>query len=279
MSSGPPGLQVPRFVGTITPVNRPLWVLLGIVAVAGAAAAVSLTMGAGDPAPVVERGPARGSPEGVRDTSAPAVAARGVPDVAVPNLNLRPATPRTTRPTPAAAPEPVAPAAPTMATLHITSDVPGAQVFIDRKFIGVAPVTAEDIVPGARQINVSAPGYDGVAETHDVAAGPRDIMISLKTIRLDQSIPVKHKHGIGSCAGRLIATAEGLRYETDNKDDGFRVALPGLETFKVDFIARNLRVKVKGGRTYDFTDPGGKADPLYLFHEAVEKARLRQVSR
>jgi hypothetical protein len=166
-----------------------------------------------------------------------------------------------------------------MATLLITSDVPGAQVFVDRRFIGVVPATAEDITPGSHQINVSAPGYDGVAETHNVAAGPRDIMISLKTIRLDQSIPVTHKHGMGSCSGRLVATPAGLRYETDNKNDGFTVALTGLETFKVDFLAKNLKVKVKGGRSYDFTDPEGKADPLYLFHEAVEKARLRQVAR
>ena len=163
--------------------------------------------------------------------------------------------------------------------MHITSDVPGAQVFIDRKFIGVAPVTAEDIAPGSRQINVSAPGYDGVAETLDVAAGPRDVMISLKTIRLDESIPVTHKHGIGSCAGRLVATPEGLRYQTDNKKDAFSVPLTALETFKVDFLAKNLKVKIKGGRSYDFTDPGGKADPLYLFHQAVEKARLKQVAR
>ena len=118
-----------------------------------------------------------------------------------------------------------------------------------------------------------------MAETLDVAAGPRDVMISLKTIRLDQSIAVTHKHGVGSCAGRLLATPEGLRYATDNKNDGFSVPLTGLETFKVDFLAKNLKVKVKGGRSYDFTDPGGKADPLYLFHQAVEKARLRQVAR
>jgi hypothetical protein len=171
------------------------------------------------------------------------------------------------------------PVAPATATLHITSDVPGAQVFVDRKYIGVAPVTAADIAPGSRRINVSAPGYDGVAETFDVAAGPRDIVISLKTIRLDESIPVTHKHGMGSCAGRLVATPEGLRYQTDNKNDGFSVPLTGLETFKVDFLAKNLKVKIKGGRSYDFTDPEGKADPLYLFHQAVEKARLRQVSR
>jgi hypothetical protein len=226
--------------------------------------------------PMVERVPATPVAAPVRDTSAPAVKAREVPPTAAKTTagKAPKAPPVPTAPTP----EP-APVAPTTATLHITSDVPGAQVFIDRKFIGVAPVTAEDIAPGSHQINVSASGFDGVAETLDVAAGPRDVMISLKTIRLNESIPVTHKHGMGSCAGRLVATPEGLRYETDNKKDAFAVPLTELETFKVDFLAKNLKVKIKGGRSYDFTDPGGKADPLYLFHQAVEKARLKQVAR
>lgn len=227
------------------------------------------------PTPAVERVPAKPIPDPVRDTSAPAVAARGLP--AAPAGRV-PST-RSPRPSPSVAPEPATPATPTTATLHITSDVPGAQVFVDRTFIGTAPVTVPDITPGSHQINVSAPGYEGVAETLDVAAGPRDVMISLKTIRLDKSIAVTHKHGIGSCTGRLLATPEGMRYETDNKNDGFSVPLTGLETFKVDYLAKNLKVKIKGGRSYDFTDPAGKADLLYLFHEAVEKARLRMVAR
>lgn len=168
------------------------------------------------------------------------------------------------------------PEAPTTATLHITTDVPGAQVFVDRKFMGTAPVTVEDVAPGTRQINVSAPGYDGVAESLDVVPGPRDVRISLTAIRLDESIAVTHKHRFGSCAGRLVATPEGLRYETDNQEDGFSVPLSGIEVFTADFLAKNLKVKIKRGRTYDFTDPGGKADPLYLFHQAVDKARLKQ---
>lgn len=248
--------------------------MLGTIAVIGVVGIAVWNFDLASPTPVVERVPLLPSAEPVRDTSAPAVAARGN-SVAT---STRTAASKAPRPSAVPAPGPAA-VAPTMATLHITSDVPGAQVFIDRKYIGMAPVTAEDIVPGSRQINVSAPGYDGVAETLDVAAGARDVMISLKTIRLDQSIPVTHKHGIGSCTGRLLATPEGLRYETDNQTDGFSVPLTGLDTFKMDFLAKNLRVKVKGGRSYDFTDPGGKADPLYLFHQAVEKARLKQVAR
>lgn len=205
------------------------------------------------------------------------------PDPSVPVFTLptpvvvpaRPA-PRPVAASPApTTPAPVEPATPTTATLHITSDVPGAQVFIDRKFIGNAPVTAEEVAPGTRQINVSAPGYEGVAETLDVAPGSRDVLISLKTIRLDQSVAVTHKHRLGSCAGRLIATPDGLRYETGNKDDGFVVPLTGVETFTVDFAAKTLKVKIKGGRSYDFTDAGGKAEPLYFFHQAVDKVRQR----
>jgi hypothetical protein len=254
------------------------WAILGVVVAGGV---ISIAWGQFDlakPAPVVNRAPLKPLAEPVRDTSAPAVAsregtARDTNRAASPRASRPPAAPV---PTSGAAPEP---AAATTATLHISSDVPGAQVFIDRKFIGTAPVTAADITPGSHQINVSAPGHEGVAETYDVTAGPRDIMISLKTIRLDQSIPVKHKHGMGSCSGRLVATPEGLRYETDNKNDGFSAPLNGLETFTVDFLAKNLKVKVKGGRSYDFTDPDNKAEPLYLFHQAVEKVRVKQVSK
>jgi hypothetical protein len=245
-------------------------VVLVTVALVGVAVLVGLNMNSGRSEPE----PAAPPPaQPARDTSAPVTP---TPPAAAPE------TPRTSRraapaPKPAAVtPPPAVVEAPTMATLHITSDVPGAQVFIDRKFIGVAPVTAEDVAPGSRQINVSAPGYDGVVESVDIAPGTRDVMISLKAIRLDESIAVTHKHGMGSCKGRLIATPEGLRYETDNKNDGFAVPLGAIETFTADFLAKNLKVKVKGGRTYDFTDPGGKADPLYLFHQAVEKARVKQ---
>ncbi|MEO6223235.1 MAG: PEGA domain-containing protein [Vicinamibacterales bacterium] len=252
--------------------SRQTWVMLGIIAVIGVVGVAVWNFDLERPAPVVARAPAKPLPEPVRDTSAPAVAARGIPKVSTGRVSS-PGAPRQEP-----SPEPTV-LIPTTATLRINTDVPGALVFVDRKFIGEAPVTAEEIAPGSHQINVSAKGYDGVVETLDVTAGPRDVLISLKTIRLDQSIAVTHKHAMGSCAGRLVATPEGLRYETDNKNDEFSSPLTGLETFKVDFIAKNLKVKVKGGRTYDFTDPDGKADPLYLFHEAVEKARLRQVTR
>jgi len=218
------------------------------------------------------------SPEPVVEESAPRASA-AVPSTPVPAPATTAVTPRPTTPPPdappVAPPVPVAPIAPTTATLRIDSDVPGAQVFIDNKFVGTAPATIDGVQPGQRKVNVQAPGHESVAEFFDIIPGSRDITISLKTIRLDQKIAVTHKHRVGSCSGTLIATPDGIRYETTNKDDGFNVPLTNLESFTADFLQKNLKLKIRSGRSYDFTDPSGKADALYLFHQEVEKVRKR----
>lgn len=172
-------------------------------------------------------------------------------------------------------PPPVAEAPPDAGVLRIESDVPGAQVFIDRQFIGAAPVIAENITPGTHQLNVSAEGFDSVATAIDVVAGQREIVVRLRDVRLDSSVDVIHRHGVGSCRGRLVATPQGLRYESSNRDDSFKTTLLDLETFQVDYLAKNLRVKLPKGRQFNFTDPEGNADRLFVFHRDVEKARER----
>ena len=75
--------------------------------------------------------------------------------------------------------------------------------------------------------------------------------------------------------GRLVATPAGVRYDTENKDDAFSAALLDLETFQVDYLAKNLRVRLPKGRQFNFTDPEGNADRLFVFHRDVERARER----
>ncbi len=170
----------------------------------------------------------------------------------------------------------IAPAAHAPATgeLHIDSDVPGAQVFVDRVFLGKTPVTASGVTPGSHTLNVTAQGYDGIDETLDVTPGAHEVRITFKEVRLHAAIDVVHKHRMGSCSGRLIATPRELRYETTDADDAFSVPLADLQAFEVDYLKRNLSVKVNG-KTYNFTDPTGNADPLFVFHRDVEKARAR----
>lgn len=166
-------------------------------------------------------------------------------------------------------------AAPELGTLRVEADVPGAQVFIDRQFIGTAPVTAEGVKPGTHQLNVSAEGFSGIARTIDVEPGPRELMVRFREVRLDAKATVVHKHRMGSCRGELVATPQGLRYETDDKSDAFSITLAELEAFQVDYQDKNLRVKVRKGKQYNFTDPDGNADRLFVFHRDVDAARQR----
>jgi hypothetical protein len=182
----------------------------------------------------------------------------------------RTASPVETTTVPAATPP--APAADS-GTLRIESDVPGAQVFIDRRFIGVTPLTVGDIRPGSHQMNASVEGFEGVANTIDVNAGTQQLMIRFREVRLDARADVVHKHRIGSCKGQLVATAQGLRYDTVDKDDVFSVALLDIDQFDLDYMDKNLRIRVKNGKTYNFTDSQGKADRLFVLHRDVEKAR------
>ena len=153
--------------------------------------------------------------------------------------------------------------------------MPGAQVFVDRQFVGSAPVTTTDFKPGTHQVNVSAPGYEQYAQSIEVEPGPRDLMIRFKEVKLDAKADVIHKHGIGSCRGTLVATPQGLHYDTTNKGDAFTVPLTKIEVFEVNYLEKNLKVKVKGGKQYNFTDPTGNADHLFVFQRDVEKARER----
>ena len=114
-----------------------------------------------------------------------------------------------------------------------------------------------------------------IAETIDVEPGPRDLMFRFREVRLDAALAVVHKHRIGSCEGRLVATADGIRYETTNKEDGFTAPLADMETFQVDYQARNLRIRIRKGRQFNFTDPDDNADRLFVFHRDVERARQR----
>ena len=48
-----------------------------------------------------------------------------------------------------------------------------------------------------------------------------------------------------------------------------------LEEFSMDYLEHNRRLKVRGGRTYNFTDEEPNADKLFVFHREVEEARTR----
>ena len=175
---------------------------------------------------------------------------------------------------------PVAPVAPTppsatTASLTLESDVPGASVFIDRQFVGNTPLKLDKLEPGSKRIQLTATGFDSVQKTIELNPGPNDINIRIKEVSLNAKTSVVHKHGMGSCEGTLVATLDGLQYNTSNKGDAFNLRYVEVESFAVDYLQKNLRVKQKGGKTWNFTDKNDNADALFVFHRDVEAARKK----
>jgi hypothetical protein len=126
---------------------------------------------------------------------------------------------------------------------------------------------------------VSVEGYEGHAQAIEIGETPAEVDVRFKEVRLNASAPVIHKHGMGSCVGRLVADTSGLRYETANAGDAFAMPFADLEAFTVDYLKKSLRVKRRGGKTWNFEDPNGQPDPLFVFHRDVEKARVRLTAR
>ena len=67
----------------------------------------------------------------------------------------------------------------------------------------------------------------------------------------------------------------GLRYAAARGDDGFEVPLSSVERMDADYLKKQLTVKLRGGRTYNFAEAGGKADALVGFQQSVARAQSR----
>ena len=217
------------------------------------------------------------APPAAVNAGAPPPAPRVVPKKIDPAASPVAAAPRKTPPK-KAEPKPVAPppaTTPTLATLRLESDVPGASVFLDRQFVGNTPLTLDRLEPGNKRVQLTATGYDSIQRTIELRPGPNTITLRIKEVSLNTRTPVVHKHGIGSCAGTLSATLDGLRYDTSNKGDAFTLPYSRVEVFSVDYLDKNLRVKERGGKTWNFTNKDANADALFVFHRDVDAARKK----
>ena len=172
-------------------------------------------------------------------------------------------------------PDPVT--VPPAIVLQVVADVDGADVFIDRSYVGTTPYESTTLGPGRYRVNVSAPGYESYEEDIEIGGEPASIVVTFRQVFLDERVAVIHKHRFGDCTGELIADTSGLRYQTSD-DDAFEVTLEAMEEFTIDYLEHNLRIKVREGRTYNFTDEQDNPDALLVFHRTVEIARRRLAS-
>jgi hypothetical protein len=160
------------------------------------------------------------------------------------------------------------------APLHVEADVDDASVFVDRRFVGKAPLDVREVEPGTRRVQVAAEGYATLTEEVEIGSAPVRVVARLKEVRLDEALVVVHKHGVGSCRGTLRATTAGLSFEAQSGKDSFSAPFSSLEPLEVDYLRKNLRLSA-GGKTYNFTVDGPNADPLLVFQRHVEAARKK----
>jgi hypothetical protein len=159
--------------------------------------------------------------------------------------------------------------------LNLDSDVKGASVFLDRQYVGTTPLKLDRLEPGRKQVKLTADGFEGIERSVELSPGSNTLTMVFREVRLNTRTPVVHRHGMGSCTGTLIATVDGLTYDTTNKSDAFTFDFSQLETFTVDYLEKNLRVKQRSGKTWNFTDRNDNADKLFVFHREVEAARKK----
>jgi len=127
---------------------------------------------------------------------------------------------------------------------------------------------------------VSATGEEGLAQTIDIAAtGDTSVSLRFREVRLNASVAVVHKHSLGACEGTLTATPGAVTYDTPNKKDAFSFPLKDLEVFAIDYLKKELKVKQRGGKTWNFTDRAENADKLFVFHRDVTKAREKMAAQ
>ena len=216
-------------------------------------------------APVTEQPPA---------SPAPAVSSKKAPEAEpAPAVDATPAPKPAPKPTPKPTPPPPPPVVKPV-VLRVVSDIDGADVFVNRQHVGQTPFESRDIVAGSYRVDVSAPGYDSIAEDVTIDETLTEVTAAFTVVRLDHSTAVVHKHRFGTCEGRLVANLDGIHYQSDHKD-AFSVPFAQLEELSIDYLEHTLRVKSHGGRTYNFTDDQPNADALFVFHGEVERARAR----
>jgi hypothetical protein len=259
------------------PPRRPLlWIVLGVAMLGGLVAWYATTRTAPDTPATTAAGAVR-TDVPISGNEPPATTERPGSGAGTPTAP--PAAPPRRAERPASRPEPAA-AAPAR-ELRVTTDVPGAYVFLDRKFLGTTPLVSRDVAPGQHQLNVQIEGRPPVVRTVEVLAdSPTSVDISLPAAArtaearasIDAAVAVVHQHGVGSCEGTLRATGDGFRYDTAHKD-AFSLPFASVEAFTIDYPAKRLRLKQRGGRTWNFTTTADNADPLFVFHRDVEAAR------
>jgi len=161
----------------------------------------------------------------------------------------------------------------------VVQTVPGAQVIIDGRPYGqTGPngrLEISQAPAGDHTVEVVAKPYQNFKEKVTLSPG----RVLTMTPNLLASMPVEHKHTVGSCNGILIVGQGKVQYQASSGNDSFDYPLSWVEKagsadsgkgFYIDFAGVKHRLGIGGGKHYVFHTPAA-AEDLQIILRAMPK--------
>ena len=136
-----------------------------------------------------------------------------------------------------------------------------------------AESTTEDPVEATDEEPVQPPTASATPSPAAKTAPTPPVTTAPAVSRVDARLMVVHKHRFGDCQGILRVGPGTLTYVTDHKEDAFRLTFAEVDAFDLDADKKNLRIRRKGGKTWNFTTRGDAGPALTTFHKEAERAR------
>jgi hypothetical protein len=159
---------------------------------------------------------------------------------------------------------------PVLAPKLIVQTVPGALVSIDGQAFGqTGPngrLEISQAPAGEHTVEVVAKPYNNFKEKVTLSPG----LVSTITPSLLASMPVEHKHLVGSCNGTLIVGQGKVQYQASNAKDSFNYPLTSVKKAGAADSGKGFYLEIAGAKRYVFHAPAA-AEDLQIILNAMPK--------
>jgi hypothetical protein len=122
------------------------------------------------------------------------------------------------------------------AGLQIKTDVAGVEVYLDDASVGQTPLRLDSVTAGRHELRLSRDGFLEASRSVEVPeSGLAKVFVPMTAVELappvlPQTFHALHQHKAGVCNGTLTVTAEGIRYEADDRQDVFDIPWKAMTT-------------------------------------------------
>jgi tetratricopeptide (TPR) repeat protein len=152
----------------------------------------------------------------------------------------------------------------------IVQTVPGAQVNIDGRAVGQTGSNGRlEISPapaGDHTVEVVAKPYDNFKGKVTLSPGN----VSTITPSLRASMPVEHKHVVGSCNGILLVGSGRIQYIASSGKDSFDYPIAAVKKAGSADSGKGFYLEITGAKRYVFHAPAAEQD-LQILQNALPK--------